>query len=109
MPTFLATEEIYSDYTVNENRTSFKYTIFKNDYPFLIDIYAYTHTHGSYDCEEGNAEEWGAKAVYMVSREGFNRKTVVVYDDTVFVYNYVASDKKLDSENIAAIRKALGH
>lgn len=47
-----------------------------------------------------NADEWGAKAVYTATDRA---KTIVVYDDTVFIYKFTA-----DSEDIAAMRKALG-
>jgi hypothetical protein len=42
--------------------------------------------------------------VYIVT--GVEAETVVVYDDTVFIYKDITEP---DSEDIAAIRKALGH
>lgn len=106
--TFLAEVEVYSDSSEKKESNkapvyhSIDYSIFKNDSPFLIDFYVYAHTHKWFDTdyEAGNADEWGAKAVYTATDRA---KTIVVYDDTVFIYKFTA-----DSEDIAAMRKALG-
>lgn len=110
--TFLATEEVYKDYFEIENEAAdkgvVKYSIFKSDSPFLMDFYVYTHTHRLFiECKKGDSEEWGAKAVYLVS--SFERETIVVYDDIVFIYKNALNSKIPDSEDIASIRKALGH
>ena len=110
--TFLATEETYTDYVSDykdiKNYDYLSYSIFKNKKPILTDIYVYGLTHKLFSLKytSGDATEWGAEAVYIVSGD---KKIIVVYEDIVFVYHDGLYSKKLNSEDITAIRKALGH